>query len=71
MLEKLNILWKDYIVQTLILLGYLLHLLKINFPEKLSIPTALSILISLSNCSARSSVTFENLDLDGSSPKVS
>ena len=42
-----------------------------NFPEKLSLPTVLSIFISFSNCSKRSSVTFENLNLEGSRPKIS
>ena len=42
-----------------------------KFPERLSISAALSVFISFSNCSTRSSVTVENLNLDGSKPKVS
>ena len=42
-----------------------------NFPERLSIPAALSIFISFSNCGTRSSVTFENLNLNGRKPKIS
>ena len=34
----------------------------INFLERLSIPVALSVFISISNCSTRSPVTFENLN---------
>ena len=42
-----------------------------NFPERLSIPAALSIFISFTSCSTRSSVTFENLNLDICSQKIS
>ena len=42
-----------------------------DFPEILSIAAALSIFTSFSNCSTRSAITFENLNLDGSSPKLS
>ena len=40
-----------------------------NFPERLSIPAALSIFISFNNFSRKSSVTFENLNL-GSRSKI-
>ena len=42
-----------------------------DFPEKLCIPVALSIFISFSNCSTRSLVTFETLNLEGSRSKIS
>ena len=41
-----------------------------NFPEKLSIPAALSIFISFGNFGRKSSVTFENLNLEGSRSKI-
>ena len=37
-----------------------------NFPERLLIPAALSIFTSFNNFSTKSSVTFENLNLEGS-----
>ena len=42
-----------------------------TFPERLSIPAALSIFVSFSNCSTRSPVTLENLNLEGRRPKIS
>ena len=42
-----------------------------NFPERISIRAALSIFISFNNCSTRSSVTFENLNLERSRPTIS
>ena len=41
-----------------------------NFPERLSIPAALSISICFSNCRTMPSVTFEHLNLEGSRPKI-
>ena len=41
-----------------------------NFPERLSIPAALSIFISFNNFSTKSLVTFENLNLEGSRSKI-
>ena len=44
-----------------------------NLVEKvniLTIPAALSIFISFSNCSTRSSMTFENLNLQGGRSKI-
>ena len=41
-----------------------------NFPERLSIPAALSIFISFNNFSTKSSVTFENVNLEGSRSKI-
>ena len=37
-----------------------------NLPERLSIPDALSIFISFNNFSTKSSMTLENLNLEGS-----
>ena len=41
-----------------------------NLPERLSISAALPTFTSFSNCSTLSSVTFENLNLDGRRPKT-
>ena len=42
-----------------------------NFLERFYIPAALSIFMSFSNCSTRSSVTFKKLNLEGSRPEIS
>ena len=41
-----------------------------HFPERLLIPAALSIFISLNNFSTKSSVTFEKLNLLGNRSKI-
>ena len=41
-----------------------------NFPERLSIPVALSIFISFSNYNTRTSITFGKLNLEGSRPTI-
>ena len=41
-----------------------------NFPERLLIPAAFSILMYFNDFSTKSSVTFENLNLEGSRSKI-
>ena len=41
-----------------------------NFPGRLSIPGALSIFISFNSFSTKSSVAFENLNLEGTRSKI-
>ena len=68
LLGKRNILWKDYIFWRLIFARIFATSFK-NFPERLSILAALSIL-SFHNFSTKSSVTLEKLNLSGSGAKI-